>query len=170
MVPDTTAVNLFSKFHCCAKIDRPNRTVRGIHAGGAPFAQELPGCQRNGVVEGEGFRREVPGEDRTVVKEERDAMSGMAGSVQDLERDLARDAQRAPRDAEARLREIKVVLIRTMISDQLAYVNIAKEWFNISDLREIRSRRIGSGKIGGKSAGMLLAKRILDGHLYRRGD
>ena len=63
--------------------------------------------------------------------------------------------------AEARLREIKVVLIRTMISDQLAYVNIAKEWFTISDLSEIRKRRIGAGKIGGKSAGMLLAARIL---------
>jgi hypothetical protein len=64
--------------------------------------------------------------------------------------------------ADARLREIKVVLIRTLISDQLAYVNIAKEWFNISDLREIRRHKIGGGKIGGKSAGMLLAKRILD--------
>ena len=63
---------------------------------------------------------------------------------------------------EARLREIKVVLIRTLISDQLAYVNIAKDWFTIDDLREIRQRKIGSGKIGGKSAGMLLAKRILD--------
>jgi hypothetical protein len=63
---------------------------------------------------------------------------------------------------EAHLREIKVVLIRTLISDQLAYVNIAKDWFTITDLREIRQRKIGSGKIGGKSAGMLLAKRILD--------
>ena len=63
---------------------------------------------------------------------------------------------------DARLREIKVVLIRTLISDQLAYVNIAKEWFTINDLREIRNRKIGGGKIGGKSAGMLLAKRILD--------
>lgn len=62
---------------------------------------------------------------------------------------------------QARLKEIKVVLIRTMISDQLAYVNIAKEWFNISDLSEIRTRKIGMGKIGGKSAGMLLAARIL---------
>ena len=62
---------------------------------------------------------------------------------------------------EARLREIKVVLIRTLISDQLAYVNIAKEWFTISDLSEIRWRKIGGGKIGGKSAGMLLASRIL---------
>lgn len=62
---------------------------------------------------------------------------------------------------QARLKEIKVVLIRTMISDQLAYVNIAKEWFTISDLGEIRTRKIGMGKIGGKSAGMLLAARIL---------
>ncbi len=63
--------------------------------------------------------------------------------------------------ADARLREIKVVLIRTLISDQLAYVNIAKDWFTISDLGEIRQRKIGQGKIGGKSAGMLLAARIL---------
>ncbi len=65
------------------------------------------------------------------------------------------------KQAEARLQEIKVVLIRTMISDQLAYVKIAKEWFTISDLAEIRNRKIGQGKIGGKSAGMLLAARIL---------
>lgn len=63
--------------------------------------------------------------------------------------------------AEAHLREIKVVLIRTLISDQLAYVNIAKEWFTISDLAEIRRRKVGEGKIGGKAAGMLLAARIL---------
>ena len=62
---------------------------------------------------------------------------------------------------EARLREIKVVLIRTMISDQLAYVNIAKEWFTIDDLSKIRERKIGQGKIGGKSAGVLLAARVL---------
>lgn len=64
--------------------------------------------------------------------------------------------------AEPHLREIKVVLIRTLISDQLAYVNIAKDWFTIRDLREIYQHRIGSGKIGGKAAGMLLARRILE--------
>ncbi len=63
--------------------------------------------------------------------------------------------------AEARLQEIKVVLIRTLISDHLAYVNIAKDWFTISDLSRICERKIGQGKIGGKSAGMLLAARIL---------
>ena len=62
---------------------------------------------------------------------------------------------------EARLQEIKVVLIRTMISDQLAYLNIARKWFTIEDLEEIRRRKIGYGKIGGKAAGMMLAHRIL---------
>jgi len=52
--------------------------------------------------------------------------------------------------AEARLQEIKVVLIRTLISDQLAYVNIAKDWFTFADLANIRDRKIGPGKIGGK--------------------
>jgi hypothetical protein len=64
--------------------------------------------------------------------------------------------------AEHRLREIKVVLIRTLISDQLAYVKIAKDWLTIGDLRDIRQRKIGGGKIGGKAAGMLLAYRILE--------
>jgi hypothetical protein len=63
---------------------------------------------------------------------------------------------------EARLHEIRVVLIRTLISDQLAYVGIAKDWFRIADLDEIRQRKIGYGKIGGKAAGMLLAYRILN--------
>ena len=63
---------------------------------------------------------------------------------------------------EARLKESKVVLIRTLISDQLRYINIAKEWFTLADLAEIRRRKIGGGRIGGKAAGMLLATRILN--------
>jgi hypothetical protein len=60
-----------------------------------------------------------------------------------------------------RLQEIKVVLIRTMVSDQLRYIKLARRWFKVADLVEIRDRKIGGGKIGGKAAGMLLAQRIL---------
>src|SRR5258706_1892471 len=60
-----------------------------------------------------------------------------------------------------RLEEIKVVLIRTMISDHLAYINIARKWFTVDDLKDIYRRKIGYGKIGGKSAGMMLAYRII---------
>ena len=63
---------------------------------------------------------------------------------------------------DARLQESKVVLIRHIISDQLRYINIAKEWFTISDLVEIQRHKIGVGKIGGKAAGMMLAFRILN--------
>jgi hypothetical protein len=62
----------------------------------------------------------------------------------------------------ARLEEIKAVLIRTMISDHLAYLNIARRWFTVDDLKEIHRRKIGYGKIGGKAAGMMLAYRILN--------
>ena len=58
--------------------------------------------------------------------------------------------------------EIKVALIKRLISDQLAYINIAKRYFSLDDLWEIYKRRIGYGKIGGKAAGMLLAAKILE--------
>ncbi len=61
----------------------------------------------------------------------------------------------------ARLEESKVVLIRNLISDQLRYINIAKEWLSIGDLAEIRRRKIGAGRIGGKAAGIILAQHIL---------
>ncbi len=59
------------------------------------------------------------------------------------------------------LREIIVVLIKAMISDDLQFVRLAKEVFTIQDLKAIRARRIGRGKIGGKAAGMLLAWKLL---------
>ncbi len=65
------------------------------------------------------------------------------------------------------LEEIKVVLIKRMISDQLPYIGVAKRVFSIADLRYIYERRIGTGKIGGKSAGVMLAWRILQ---QDRGD
>ncbi len=59
------------------------------------------------------------------------------------------------------LQEIKVVLIKGMISDQLRFIAVAKNVFSIADLRNIYRRRIGGGKIGGKAAGMILAWKIL---------
>lgn len=62
---------------------------------------------------------------------------------------------------EHHLEEIRVVLIKAMISDQLAFVGIARNFFSIADLDEIRRHRIGRGKIGGKAAGLILAWKIL---------
>jgi hypothetical protein len=63
---------------------------------------------------------------------------------------------------EHHLREIIVVLTKGLISDQLAFVGIAKDLFTVADLKAIRRRRIGRGKIGGKAAGMMLAWKILN--------
>jgi hypothetical protein len=63
---------------------------------------------------------------------------------------------------EYHLTQLKVTLIRRIISDQLRYINIAKQWFTVADLTDIYQHRIGFGRIGGKSAGMLLAGRILN--------
>ena len=63
---------------------------------------------------------------------------------------------------EPHLTELKVILIKRLISDQLAYIDIAKNWFTVADLEEILQRRIGEGRIGGKAAGMLLAAKIIE--------
>lgn len=65
-------------------------------------------------------------------------------------------------EMEPHLTELKVILIRRMISDQLTYISVARQWFTVSDLADIYQHRIGYGRIGGKSAGMLLASRILN--------
>ncbi len=59
------------------------------------------------------------------------------------------------------LQEIIVVLLKAMISDHLQFIGLARGLFTVRDLKEIRARRIGRGKIGGKAAGMLLAWKVL---------
>ncbi len=59
------------------------------------------------------------------------------------------------------LQEIIVVIIKTIVSDRLGYVSTARKWFTVQDLLDIRRRRFGKGKIGGKAAGIELARKIL---------
>ncbi len=59
------------------------------------------------------------------------------------------------------LKEMVVVLTKGMLSDQLDFVGLAREFLTIGDLKAIRQRRIGRGKIGGKAAGMMLAWQII---------
>lgn len=61
---------------------------------------------------------------------------------------------------------IRVSLIRRFISNRLSYINVAKEYLTIRSFTELLKTVIGppqgTGKLGGKSAGLLLAQRILD--------
>ena len=56
---------------------------------------------------------------------------------------------------------LKQELLRMMIGSHPEFNRLADEYFKISDLLGIRDRLIGSGQIGGKAAGMLLARSIL---------
>ena len=65
------------------------------------------------------------------------------------------------REVRHHLEEVTVVLIKRMISDQMDFVKLAKEFLDAEDFTAIYERRIGEGKIGGKAAGMMLAWKIL---------
>ncbi len=71
--------------------------------------------------------------------------------------------------AQHHLQDAKVSLIKQIISDQLAFVRVAKEYLTIADLEWIFTHRIGEGKIGGKAAGMILAWKILQARAATAG-
>ena len=54
-------------------------------------------------------------------------------------------------------------LCRMIIGSQPEFNKLADKYLTLEDLFNIRSRVIGSGRIGGKAAGMLVARRILLG-------
>jgi Pyruvate phosphate dikinase, AMP/ATP-binding domain len=69
------------------------------------------------------------------------------------------------------LEEMRVVLTKTMVSDQLGFVRVAKQWFGAQDFASIQAHCVGGGKIGGKAGGLLLGWNILQGtapHLASR--
>ncbi|MGE5606148.1 MAG: PEP/pyruvate-binding domain-containing protein [Bacteroidota bacterium] len=63
-------------------------------------------------------------------------------------------------------RWLKVALIRRFLCDDLKFINIAKQYIDVKDFNELMQRIIfpaGShGKLGGKSAGMILGYQILN--------
>ncbi len=52
-------------------------------------------------------------------------------------------------------------LCRIMIGREQRILNLAKAYFSLDDLLNIKGRLIGTGYIGGKTVGMLLARKIL---------
>lgn len=69
------------------------------------------------------------------------------------------------RSLEPRLREMKVDLIRHMLSDQPRFLEVASGCLTIADLLEVFRHRIGTGQIGGEAAGLVLVKRIVQNEL-----
>ncbi len=63
------------------------------------------------------------------------------------------------------LQGIRVALSRRLLSDQLEYVQISKNFITINDFNELLERTIitseGFGRFGGKAAGLILANKII---------
>jgi predicted nucleotidyltransferase len=63
---------------------------------------------------------------------------------------------------------LRVALVRRFLTDQLEFINVAKNFVDIPDFHELVQRMIfpaqGHGKLGGKSSGLFLAAQILKKH------
>lgn len=64
-------------------------------------------------------------------------------------------------DTDKEKQEMVETLSRVLIGREKRMLSLAKEYFSLEDLVEIKKRLIGTGFIGGKSVGMLLARNIL---------
>lgn len=57
---------------------------------------------------------------------------------------------------------VKENLLNLLIGQRSRIASLSREFFTLADLIQIGSREIGTGYIGGKSVGMLLARKILE--------
>lgn len=55
-------------------------------------------------------------------------------------------------------------LCRIMMGQDSRIVDLASKYFNLAELKLVRRRTIGSGYIGGKATGMLIARKIIKHH------
>lgn len=69
---------------------------------------------------------------------------------------------------------IRVALIRRFFSNNLKFINVAKHYIKVIDFYEILGKTIGpgkgSGKLGGKSSGLILASRIIESEREKNPD
>ncbi len=73
-----------------------------------------------------------------------------------------RDAGRDLRDlSDPEVRALRDELLRMVFGERPALLQVAERYIDPADLMEVRERMIGSGRIGGKAAGMILARKIL---------
>ncbi len=87
----------------------------------------------------------------TQTGERRDCWDSMFDSVG--------DAREEPTDPEGI--QLKENILRCLLGTEPKRLEICRKYFSIKDLMEIKKREIGTGCIGGKAVGMLLARNML---------
>lgn len=71
----------------------------------------------------------------------------------------AREMLAAPQEEQE---EVKNLLLLLLIGKESRIVQLCRKYFTLEDLLQIENREIGTGFIGGKTVGMLLARKILE--------
>ena len=71
----------------------------------------------------------------------------------------AKEALKLPADQQE---ATKKLLLSLLIGTESKMVDLCTTYFSLSDILQIASREVGTGFIGGKSVGMLLARKILE--------
>jgi pyruvate, water dikinase len=77
---------------------------------------------------------------------------------------------RSGRAMDAEARELVQRLIKMVVTREERFLTLAEKYFDLADVVEIMQRMIGTGLIGGKTLGMLLARAILRANDARWGD
>jgi hypothetical protein len=72
-------------------------------------------------------------------------------------REAGSEGQPLPPDVAA----LKAEMTHMLVGHHPQFFDLANRYFTVQDLLGIRDRMIGSGRIGGKAAGMLVARRVL---------
>ena len=97
----------------------------------------------------------------TQTGERRDCWDSMFDSV--------RPGHEEPEDDDGRA--LKENILRCLLGSEPKRLALCRKYFSVKDLMDIKKREIGTGCIGGKAVGMLLARNILrdtDPELFRR--
>ncbi|MGE5495447.1 MAG: PEP/pyruvate-binding domain-containing protein [Burkholderiales bacterium] len=71
----------------------------------------------------------------------------------------AKDALRLPAEEQGQLKRL---LMRMLIGRESRMFELCDRYFTLADITAIASREVGTGFIGGKSVGMLLARKIIE--------
>ncbi len=64
--------------------------------------------------------------------------------------------------SEEEQRESKELLIKLLIGEDHSIAKLCRQYLSLRDLLNIKSRELGTGRIGGKAVGMFLARKILE--------
>ena len=103
-------------------------------------------------------------------------LDSQQSSLLEVTNALHRFCQRSQRDAglsQPVLNSIRVSLIRRFLTEELEFIKMTKEHLRVEDFLELAENMVypadSHGKVGGKSAGLFVAKHILERRNLRAG-